>query len=53
LVARRARALFGAIVANPSRIERLEGSRVVSVDDVMTSGATTGACLIALKRADA
>jgi ComF family protein len=49
----RARALSGAIAANPSRAERLKGSRVVLVDDVMTSGATTGACVSALKRAGA
>jgi hypothetical protein len=49
----RARALFGAIATNPSRIERPEGSRVVSVEDVITSGATTGACVFALKRAGA
>jgi ComF family protein len=49
----RARALSGAIAANPRRRERLQGSQVVLVDDVMTSGATTNACVSALKRAGA
>ena len=49
----RARALSGAIAANPLRKAMLKGARVVLVDDVMTSGATTEACVSALKRAGA
>jgi ComF family protein len=49
----RARALSGAIAANPRRADRLKGARVLLVDDVMTSGATSHACVSALKRAGA
>ena len=49
----RSRALSGAIAANPRRAGRLKGARVMLVDDVMTSGATSAACVAALKRAGA
>jgi ComF family protein len=49
----RARALSGAIIANARRGELLRGARVVLVDDVLTSGATSDACVSALKRAGA
>lgn len=49
----RARALAGAIAVNPRRAVRLRGANVVLVDDVLTSGATSGACVRALKRAGA
>lgn len=49
----RKRALSGAIVANPRRIAMLKGARVILVDDVLTSGATSHACVTALKRAGA
>lgn len=49
----RRRALSGAIAAHPRRLETLKGARVVLVDDVLTSGATTNACVSALKRAGA
>ena len=49
----RARALVGAITVNPKRAERLRGASVMLVDDVLTSGATSGACVSALKRAGA
>jgi ComF family protein len=49
----RARALQGAIAVNPARAARLRGARVVLVDDVLTSGATSTACLRALRRAGA
>jgi ComF family protein len=51
--AARVRALSGAIAANPRHQAELAGARVVLVDDVMTSGATTDACVRALKRAGA
>jgi ComF family protein len=49
----RARALSGAIVANPRHGQKLRGAKVVLVDDVLTSGATSDACVSALKRAGA
>ncbi|MDE2597593.1 MAG: ComF family protein [Sphingomonadales bacterium] len=49
----RARALAGAIAVNPKRAAQLKGAQVVLVDDVLTSGATTEACVSALKRAGA
>jgi ComF family protein len=51
--AARARQLSGAIAVNPSQAPLLRGASVVLVDDVMTSGATTGACVSVLKRAGA
>ena len=49
----RARALAGAIAVNPRRAPELKGAQVLLVDDVMTSGATSDACVSALKRAGA
>ena len=49
----RARALAGAIAVNPRHAPRLKGAQVLLVDDVMTSGATSIACVAALKRAGA
>ena len=51
--AARARALSGAIAVRPRCRVRFKGARVVLVDDVMTSGATSDACVGALKRAGA
>jgi ComF family protein len=47
----RAKALSGAIAANPRR--SFKGAHVLLVDDVLTSGATTDACVRVLKRAGA
>jgi ComF family protein len=49
----RTRALSGAIAVNPRQAGKLRGANVVLVDDVMTSGATSDACVRALKRAGA
>jgi ComF family protein len=49
----RARALSGAIAVNSRQAAKLAGAQVVLVDDVMTSGATSDACVRALKRAGA
>lgn len=49
----RARVLSGAIAVRQRHREALRGRRVILVDDVLTSGATTNACVSALKRAGA
>jgi len=49
----RARALSGAISVNARARRRIKGANVVLVDDVLTSGATSNACVSALKRAGA
>ena len=49
----RARALTGAIAVNPRHRDRLQGARVILTDDVLTSGATSDACVRALERAGA
>lgn len=49
----RARALSGAIALNPRRAEKIAGAQVILIDDVLTSGATSDACVRVLKRAGA
>jgi len=49
----RSRALSGAIAVNTRTANRLRGTRVLLVDDVLTSGATSDACVGVLKRAGA
>lgn len=49
----RQRALSGAIAVNPRRASQLKGAKVILVDDVLTSGATSDACVSVLKRAGA
>lgn len=51
--AARARTLRGSIQANPRRAASIRGSDIILVDDVLTSGATSGACTRALLDAGA
>jgi ComF family protein len=51
--AARAEALDGAIAVRPRRKIALAGRRIVLIDDVLTSGATAGACARALLDAGA
>lgn len=47
----RERALEGAFRLNPMRAQRLTGRHVILVDDVLTSGATSRACIAAIAAA--
>lgn len=49
----RARAMAGAIGPHPRHMACLKGRDIVLVDDVLTSGATSDACVRTLKRAGA
>lgn len=49
--AARERVLRGAITLHPAKAKRLAGRHVILVDDVLTSGATSRACLAAMAAA--
>ncbi len=49
----RARALAGTLAVDPRRAAAIAGAPVILVDDVLTSGATSDACVRLLKRAGA
>lgn len=49
----RKRALAAAIAPNPRRLPLLKGAQIILVDDVLTSGATSSACMTALRKAGA
>lgn len=49
----RRRAIKGAIRLNPQRPDLVRGREVILVDDVLTSGATSEACVRVLKKAGA
>ena len=49
----RARTLSGAITLRPARVGMIADADVILVDDVLTSGATSTACVRALKRGGA
>jgi ComF family protein len=49
----RARNVAGAFRLAPNHAGRVKGSRIVLVDDVLTTGATVGACARVLRRGGA
>lgn len=51
--AARRKVLRGAIAVPPARAQTIRGRDILLVDDVLTSGATSDACIMALKRAGA
>jgi ComF family protein len=49
----RARALGGAIAVNPARVAMIRDRDIILIDDVLTTGSTSKACVSALKKAGA
>ena len=49
----RKRALAGAVAVRPQAAKAISNARIALVDDVLTSGATSDACVLALKKAGA
>ncbi len=49
----RRKVMAGAIVTRPDRAAILQGANVLLIDDVLTSGATSDACVDVLKEAGA
>jgi ComF family protein len=49
----RQRNVAGAFRLNPHHADRVKGSRIVLIDDVLTTGATVGACARVLRRGGA
>lgn len=49
----RRRLLLGAISVRPNAVDQIKGRSIILVDDVFTSGATSGACVDALLQAGA
>lgn len=48
----RQKSVARAFVVNPLRSEGIVGARIILVDDVLTTGATSDGCIKALKKAD-
>jgi ComF family protein len=49
----RAKTVGSAFALNPKMADQIKGARILLIDDVMTSGATSNACVKTLKRAGA
>lgn len=49
----RRKAVAKALVTNPARLNQISGKRIILVDDVLTTGATSDGCIKALKNAGA